>query len=98
MTESAFSSVLSIECDGLGKDAIIAAFADGLKAENWFGANFDALYDLLTDQKDMLTVDLIDWYRAELSPAERQAFESVFEDSSEEADGLLDIRVVSKRF
>lgn len=98
MIESAFSSVLSIECHGLGKDAIIAAFASGLEAENWFGANFDALYDLLTDHKGRLTIDLIDWYRAELSPADRLAFESVFEDSTAEADGFLDIRVVSKRF
>ena len=44
------SDVLTLDCLGLKKDGVFKAFAEGLKAESWFGNNLDALYDLLTDR------------------------------------------------
>lgn len=35
--------------DAAGKPAIMAAFADGLDLPSWFGANWDALEDMLRD-------------------------------------------------
>ncbi len=93
-----FSNILSIDCRGLKKDGVFKAFAAGLEAEDWFGANLDALYDLLTDREDALAVDLIGWDEADLTPAERLAFESLFVDAVEELEGRLDLRVVSRRF
>ena len=93
-----FSNILSIDCIGLTKDGLFKAFAAALEAEDWFGANLDALYDLLTDREDSLVVDLVNWDKADLTPADRLAFESLFEDAVEELEGRLEMRVVARRF
>ena len=69
------SDVLTLDCLGLKKDGVFKAFAEGLKAESWFGNNLDALYDLLTDRENFLTVDLLHWEEADLTEAERFSFE-----------------------
>ena len=74
------SDVLTLDCLGLKKDGVFKAFAEGLKAESWFGNNLDALYDLLTDRENFLTVDLLHWEEADLTDAERFSFEALFEE------------------
>ena len=92
------SQVLSIDCLGLNKDGVFKVFAEGLKAESWFGNNLDALYDLLTDREDALTVDLLHWDNADITEAERLSFEALFEDAAEELEGRLKIRLVAREF
>ena len=70
------SDVLTLDCLGLKKDGVFKAFAEGLKAESWFGNNLDALYDLLTDRENFLTADLLHWEEADLTEAERFSFEA----------------------
>ena len=92
------SEVLTVDCLGLKKDGVFKAFAEGLKAESWFGNNLDAFYDLLTDREDSLTVDLLHWTEADLTEAERLSFEALFEDAAEELEGRLKIRLVAREF
>lgn len=92
------SDVLTLDCLGLKKDGVFKAFAEGLKAESWFGNNLDALYDLLTDRENFLTVDLLHWEEADLTEAERFSFESLFEDAAEELAGRLKIRLIAREF
>lgn len=92
------SDVLTLDCLGLKKDGVFKAFAEGLKAESWFGNNLDALYDLLTDRENFLTVDLLHWEDADLTEAERFSFEALFEDTAEELAGRLKIRLIAREF
>ena len=92
------SDVLTLDCLGLKKDGVFKAFAEGLKAESWFGNNLDALYDLLTDRENFLTVDLLHWEEADLTEAERFSYEALFEDAAEELAGRLKIRFIAREF
>ncbi|MGN1149892.1 MAG: barstar family protein [Sutterella sp.] len=76
---------VSVRCAGLNKEALYEALADALELPDWFGANLDALYDVLTDLETPVRIDLIDWAQAQLSDRERTGFETVFEDAADEA-------------
>lgn len=74
-----------VRCAGLDREALYAALAEALQLPDWFGANLDALYDVLTDLEAPVRIDLIDWPQAQLSERERAGFETVFEDAADEA-------------
>ena len=44
-----------------------AELARALDFPDWYGANLDALYDVLTDLEVPVRIDLIDWPQAQLS-------------------------------
>ena len=83
MTGNAMTA--TVRCAGLDKEAFYAALAEALELPDWFGANLDALYDVLTDLEMPVRIDLIDWQQAQLSDRERAGFETVFEDAADEA-------------
>ena len=86
MTETTLKNV-TVDCRGLDKKALYAALADALELPDWFGANFDALFDVLTDPDFPLAVSLTlsGWTESNLSAHERNGFETVFEDAADEA-------------
>ena len=86
MTETTLKNVM-VDCRGLDKQALYAAPADALELPDWFGANFDALFDVLTDPDFPLAVSLTlsGWTESNLSAHERNGFETVFEDAADEA-------------
>lgn len=42
-------------------DALHAALAEGLGFPAWYGRNLDALYDVLTDIREGVTLTIYDW-------------------------------------
>ena len=86
MTETTLKNV-TVDCRGLDKQALYAALADALELPDWFGANFDALYDVLTDPDFALAVSLTlsGWTESSLTDQERSGFVTDFEDAADEA-------------
>ena len=86
MTETTLKNV-TVDCRGLDKKALYAALADALELPDWFGANFDALYDVLTDPDFALAVRLTlsGWTESSLPAQERTGFATVFADGADEA-------------
>lgn len=80
-----------IDCRGLGKAELLAAFARELHFPDWFGGSLDALYDCLTDADVVpcAQIRLLNWKAADLTEDERMGFESVLEDAREERGDAL---------
>ena len=76
---------ITINCAGITeKEALHALFAKALHFPEWYGNNLDALYDCLTDLRNVhLTLEnwrsLPDW---------RAVFKAVLEDAENDAHGF----------
>lgn len=75
---------VTIDCAGLDKAGVMAALAHALAFPDWFGGNFDALFECLTEEDEAVTLALQHWRAARLSARDRTGFAAVFEDAMEE--------------
>lgn len=78
---------VAVACEGLTKHEMMDALASALSFPDYFGSNFDALFECLTERKEAVEVVMYFWSRANLTDTDRQSFENVFEDAVDEVGG-----------
>ena len=76
---------LTVDCAGKSKKAILQEFGEVMNAPDWYGENFDALYDLLAGDEEGACFEILHWQNARISDKDRRVFEEIFEDAAEEA-------------
>ena len=75
-----------IDCSPIRtKDDLHRMFRDALSFPDWYGNNLDALYDCLTDLRNIHLI-LENW---DALPDWRAIFKTVFEDAENDGRGLI---------
>lgn len=75
---------ITIDCAGLDKAGVMQALARTFAFPEWFGCNFDALFDCLIEGEVTATLKFQNWSFAHLSARDRAGFASVFEDAMDQ--------------
>ena len=77
---------ITFSCAGIAtKDQLHKALAEALRFPQWYGNNLDALYDCLTDLRNIHLI-LENW---QALPDWRAIFKAVFEDAENDSRGLI---------